>query len=118
MTENFVSNRQNQTEENVKRFLEKIAVIAQKAGRNPEDITVMAVTKTVPAEIVNTALSCGIKVIGENRVQEFLEKEPLYELQGKAVHFIGTLQRNKVKYIAAKVDRIESVSSFKTCSGD
>ena len=73
----------------------------------------MAVTKTVDPILVNIAISLGIKVIGENRVQEFLEKEVCYNLKDATVHFIGTLQRNKVKYIVKRVQMIESVNSLK-----
>lgn len=82
------------------------------AGRNPEDIRIMAVTKNVPAEQVNQAVKWGISFLGENRVQEYLEKRAYYCLPSGEVHFIGHLQRNKVKYIIDKVDMIQSVSSL------
>ena len=81
--------------------------------RKPTDeITLMAVTKTVAPEAVNHAISCGIHTLGENRVQEYLSKKDFYAKDAK-VHFIGHLQTNKVKYIIGKVDVIESLDSLK-----
>lgn len=73
----------------------------------------MAVTKTVPAELVNVAIQEGIDLLGENRVQEFQSKRESYDLRKAEVHFIGHLQTNKVKYLADTVTMIESVSSYK-----
>jgi pyridoxal phosphate enzyme (YggS family) len=83
------------------------------AGRkkNTETVRLMAVTKTVPAERVNIAIDAGISLLGENRVQEFLSKAELYKLS--EIHFIGTLQTNKVKQIVGKVSCIQSVNSEK-----
>ena len=61
-------------EENIRVIKEKVGEAAVKSGRAPEDITILAVTKTVPVEIINHAIHCGMTHIGENRVQEFLEK--------------------------------------------
>lgn len=72
---------------------------------------IMAVTKTVPPEIVNEAAEQGLTLLGENRVQEFLEKRPQYS-SNCSIHFIGTLQTNKVKYLVDKVDMIQSVDSI------
>lgn len=82
-------------------------------GTSTTDINLMAVTKTIPYEVVNLAIKHGICLLGENRVQEFLEKAPHYLLQKSAIHFIGHLQTNKVKYIIDKVSMIESVGSLK-----
>jgi len=75
--------------------------------------TVLAATKTVPSEIINYAADCGIKVIGENRVNELLEKYEHLDRDGLEMHFIGHLQRNKVKYIIDKVSLIQSVDSIR-----
>lgn len=75
----------------------------------PQGVTLLAATKTVPAEIINFAADCGIRVIGENRVQELLEKYEHLDRTGLEIHFIGALQTNKVKYIIDKVDMIQSV---------
>ena len=72
----------------------------------------MAVTKTVEPEKVNFAVSQGITLLGENRVQEYLSKKDSYDKSAK-VHIIGHLQTNKVKYIINDVDMIQSVDSLK-----
>ncbi len=95
--------------ENIRDIRQRVALAAQKSGRKESDISIMAVTKTVPAQRVNQAIACGLTLLGENRVQEFLEKYPLYPPKECSVHFIGGLQTNKVKYIVDKVDMIESV---------
>ena len=76
-------------------------------------VKLIAVTKTVPAEIINEAISCGVTAIGENRVQELLEKYDVLDKRNLEIHLIGRLQTNKVKYIIDKVDLIHSVDSFK-----
>ena len=69
-------------------------------------------TKTVPAELINYAVTCGTNLIGENRVQELLEKYPRLDREKMEIHFIGRLQTNKVKYIIDKVSMIHSVDSL------
>ena len=96
---------------NYGRVLEKIAAAAEKSGRKPSDITLLAATKTVDVNVINHAVESGIKYIGENRVQEFLSKEPDYLPVHK--HFIGHLQTNKVKDIVGRVELIHSVDSFR-----
>lgn len=98
--------------DNVKRVLDNISESAIKSGRNPEDITLVAVTKTVTAKEANEVLEAGVKTLGENRVQSLLDK---YEVLGDKPewHLIGHLQTNKVKYIADKVSLIHSVDSLK-----
>lgn len=91
------------------------ARIAQAQAKSPyhRDVTLMAVTKTVDADRINYAIDhCGIRCIGENRVQELCDKYPLLHLDGVSVHLIGSLQSNKVKYIADKVDLIHSLDSL------
>lgn len=97
--------------ENCKVIKENIAEAAIKSGRNPEDVRFMAVTKTVEPVFINAALETGIDLIGENRVQEFLAKEPELHLEGVEKHLIGHLQKNKVRRIVGKVDMIQSVDS-------
>lgn len=84
-----------------------------KCGRRPEDVTLMAVTKTVPAELVNVAVAEGITLLGENRAQELLEKFDTYTLPAEQIHFIGHLQTNKVRQVIDKVGMIESVDSLR-----
>ncbi len=69
----------------------------------------LAATKTVPPEMINFALDCGVDLIGENRVNELLEKYEYIDRNKTEIHFIGALQTNKVKYIIDKVDLIQSV---------
>ncbi len=102
-------------DDNFKRLVFNINEAKEKYNRSDDKIEIMAVTKTVAPEIVNHAItSCGIKVIGENRVQEYLSKKDLYK--PASVHFIGQLQTNKIKYIIDTVDMIESVDSIKLAS--
>lgn len=97
-------------DENYKRVLENIAEAAVKSGRSPQDITLLAATKTVDIGVINHAIKSGIKYIGENRVQEFLGKDKDYLPVHR--HFIGHLQTNKVKDIVGKVELIHSVDSY------
>lgn len=81
-------------------------------------VDIMAVTKTVPPEVVNWVFSLGLDLLGENRVQEFLSKKDSYNTYSDygtppRIHFIGHLQTNKVKYIIDDVDMIQSVDSLK-----
>ena len=98
--------------DNVKRVLDNIAESAVKSGRKPEDVTLVAVTKTVTAKEAQEVVDAGVLTLGENRVQSLLDK---YEvLADKPTwHLIGHLQTNKVKYIADKVSLIHSVESLK-----
>ena len=99
-------------EKNLSEVRRRIELAAKKSGRSAEDITLVAVTKTHPAEMINEAIDCGVRDIGENKVQEILEK---YDKVKKGVrwHLIGHLQTNKVKYIIDKVYMIHSVDSVK-----
>lgn len=90
-------------EDNVKKILCEIA-----EGNNfGEKITLVAATKTMPVNVINRAINAGVKVVAENRVQEFREKTAL--INGARQDFIGHLQKNKVKYIVGKVSLIHSV---------
>ena len=98
--------------DNLKIIRNNIAVAAEKSGRKESDIRLMAVTKTVAPELVNIAIENGVDLLGENRVQEYLDKKDSYN-SGCEVQFIGHLQTNKVKYIIDKVSMIQSVDSVK-----
>ena len=98
--------------ENLKVIRDKVAAAAEKSGRKAEDVRIMAVTKTVAPELVNVAINNGINLLGENRVQEYLDKRDSY-VPNTETHFIGHLQTNKVKYIIDKVSMIQSVESVK-----
>lgn len=97
--------------ENLKYISDDIAESAVKAGRNPDDVMLMAVSKTVESKFINHVIDCGIKLIGENKVQEFLMKEPELNLEKCKAHLIGHLQSNKVKKIVGKVETIQSVDT-------
>lgn len=90
----------------------KIAAAAAKSGRSVDDITLLAAVKTVSPELINYAISKGIKVIGDNRVQELISKENEIT-ENVTKHFIGHLQTNKVKDIVGRVTLIESVDSIR-----
>ncbi len=88
-------------------------VAAAEKRRGYDGVTLLAATKTVPVEVINYAIdTLGIRVIGENRVQELLDKYPALHKEGVSIHFIGRLQKNKVKYIIDKVDLIHSLDSL------
>ncbi len=96
---------------NVLAVREKIEKAAKAAGRDPKDITLLAAVKYADAEEIQRLYDCGIRVVGENRVQQFTEHLGICGYDRFGVHFIGTLQTNKVKYLVGKVDVIESVDS-------
>lgn len=90
-------------------ILERIQRACERAGRNPKEVKLLGASKTVPPEKIREFYSCGLKVFGENRVQEFLKKyETLQDLEIEW-HFIGYLQTNKVKYLINKVVLIHSL---------
>lgn len=99
--------------ENIKNAKIKIAQAASSSGRDEKNVTLLAATKTVDATTINFAIDNGIGCIGENRVQELLEKYDDINRDKVDIHFIGRLQTNKVKYIADKVSMIHSVDSIK-----
>lgn len=94
--------------------LENIKKACERSGRNPEDITLISVTKTHGAELINEAIDAGAKDIGENKAQELCNKYDDVKLV--RWHFIGHLQTNKVKTIVDKVVMIHSVDSDKLAS--
>ncbi len=110
MTEKLSDSRLATVTENYYRLCEEIDKARLSAGRT-DKVRFMAVTKTVAPEIVNHAISLGIDLLGENRVQEYLDKRESYS--PCEVHFIGGLQTNKVKYIIDKVSMIHSVDSMR-----
>ena len=84
-----------------------------KNGNNlGEKILLVGATKTMPVEIINQAVSCGLTAVAENRVQEFIEKHEFIDKSAQQ-HFIGHLQTNKVKYLVGKVSLIHSVDSIR-----
>lgn len=99
-------------EQKVRAVQSGIAAAAQQAGRAPEDILLLAATKYATAEQINALPALGVHDIGENRVQALLEKWDALDKDRLRVHFIGSLQKNKVKYIADKVCMIHSLDSL------
>ncbi len=98
-------------EQNIKDIQKIKGDTAVKSGRKPEDVLLVGVTKTRSIDEINEAIDCGITDIGENKVQEVMDK---YEhIKPVKWHFIGHLQTNKVKYIIDKIDLIHSVDSKK-----
>ena len=116
MEKALVDERFRDIEENYKFITDNIAEAAVKSGRRPEDVRLMGVTKTVESIYINHALSLGINLIGENRVQEYLGKRDELNLNGVERHLIGHLQTNKVRQIVGEVDMIDSVDSLKIAS--
>ena len=99
---------------NIEKIKDEIASICNDCGRNPQEVNLMAVTKTVDVDAVFEAIDAGITDVGENKPQELARK---YEVIGDKVnwHLIGTLQTNKVKYIIDKVTMIHSLDREVLC---
>ena len=95
----------------VRTVVEGIRGAAIRAGRSPEAVRLMAVSKMVSVSSLREAVDAGIRHIGENRVQEALPKMDTLDRHGVAWHFIGTLQRRKVKAVVGRFDMIHSVDS-------
>jgi pyridoxal phosphate enzyme (YggS family) len=101
--------------ENIAQVRHRIAAAARRAARNPDEITLMGVSKTFPPERIREAYAAGLRVFGENRVQEFAEKaNALRDLPGAEWHLIGHLQTNKAAKATELFDAIDSVDSVRT----
>lgn len=101
----------NYLKENLDDIQKNIQQACERSGRNADDVTLVAVTKTVEADVMNASIDYGVTIVGENRVQEIRRK---YEdVKNVSWHQIGHLQTNKVKYIVDKVDMIHSVDSVR-----
>ena len=98
--------------ENLKDVEARVCAACERSGRKREDVTLIAVSKTKPVEMLEEAYAYGCRYFGENKVQELDEK---YDIMPKDIHWqmIGHLQRNKVKYIVNKVSLIHSVDSYR-----
>ena len=97
---------------NVAHVKEEIRRAAAEAGRQPEEILLAAATKTNDAAHVRAAVEAGVDICGENRVQEMLEKNALGAYEGVPLHFIGHLQKNKVRQVVGLCSLIESADSL------
>jgi pyridoxal phosphate enzyme (YggS family) len=99
---------------NISSIQQRTAAAARRAGRNPDEIALMAVTKTQPQEPIREAYNAGLRLFGENRVQEFAAKvETLRDLQAAQWHMIGHLQTNKAAKTAELFRAVDSVDSLK-----
>lgn len=99
--------------QNVQKIAQDVREAALQAGRDPSEVQVMAVTKTVDPVLVNAAIGAGITLLGENKAQELCAKYDSYHKDGVQIHFIGHLQTNKIRQIVDKVSMVESVDSIK-----
>ncbi len=103
----------NSIKNNIDEIMEKIARAAEKAGRTPEDIRLMAVSKTKSVELVEQAYQAGMKLFGENRVQEAYDKFSGFHSDAE-LHIIGHLQSNKAAKAVEIASCVQSVDKFKT----
>ena len=99
--------------QNIKAVQEEIAAAARAAGRDPASVALCAATKVQTDETIRAAIAAGIRLCGENRVQELTAHLAADAYAGAEVHFIGHLQTNKVKQVVGKVSLIHSVDSEK-----
>jgi hypothetical protein len=107
------SRKADEIARNVREVLDRISGAAIRAGRRPETVRLVAATKSVPAERIRRAIDAGVRLIGESRLQEALPK--IEALRGAADvrwHFIGRLQRRKVKTVVGTFELIHSVDSM------
>lgn len=102
--------------ENVGSVFDRIEAAAKASGRSADEITLIAATKMNSADNIAEAIRGGIKVCGENRVQELLEKNAQNAYRGASLHFIGHLQKNKVKHVVGVCSLIQSVDSLELMS--
>ena len=102
----------HQIEKNVREVRERIAEAAARSGRDASAVTLIGVTKTAEIDAMRAMIGCGVNDIGENRAQEIVRKFPEINRPGVNWHMIGSLQKNKVKYIAGMTRLIQSVDSY------
>ena len=98
--------------ENIARIRAEIDAAAREAGRDPKEITLVGASKMNDAQACRDAIAGDIDALGENRVQEMTQKLSENAYEGAPLHFIGHLQRNKVKQVVGYVDLIQSVGSL------
>lgn len=98
--------------ENLEQVRKNIDEACRMAGRDPKEVTLIAVSKTKPVSMLKEAYDAGARCFGENKVQEIMDKHPQLP-ENIQWHMIGHLQRNKVKYIVDKVSMIHSVDSLR-----
>ncbi len=100
--------------QNLNEINNRITVAANKCGRSPGEVLLVAVTKTVESNEIQVLFDCEIRNFGENRVQSLIEKMNYFSGKCNVInwHMIGSLQKNKIKYIIGKVKLIHSVDSY------
>ena len=94
---------------NIAQVREEMTAACHRAGRKPENVALIAVSKYQSVERMAEVVAAGILAFGENHAQELTEKKTFFEQQGCRVHFIGQLQTNKIKYVCGFADLVESV---------
>jgi hypothetical protein len=94
---------------NIENIRARMARACLRAGRDPGGVRLMAVSKFVEQDRIAEAIDAGVTLFGENRAQEFRQKQTFFEIHSCHVHFIGQLQTNKIKYICGTVDTVQSV---------
>lgn len=98
--------------ENLAEIRSRIDELARSAGRNPEEVKLIAVSKTKPVSLIKEAVAAGALDLGENKPQEIVSKYPEFEGDSVRWHMIGHLQKNKVRHIIDKAELIHSVDSL------
>ena len=98
--------------ENIAAIRERMAAAARAAGRDPREILLCGASKMNDAQACREAVAAGIDCLGENRVQEMPQKLDEHAYDGAPLHFIGVLQKNKVRQVVGRVDLIHSVDSL------
>ena len=91
---------------------ERVRMAADRAGRDPREVTILAVTKTSPVERVREAMTMGLRLFGENRVQEAISKIEEIGTTDASWHLIGHLQTNKVRFIEGRFAMVQSIDSL------
>ena len=97
--------------DNLRRIRERIAAAAERGERNPDDVTIVAVTKTFPVARIREAMALGLRVFGENRVQEAIPKIEEIGISEASWHLIGHLQSNKARFIEGRFTMVQSIDS-------
>ena len=103
--------------ENIQSIRSRMAAAAEKAGRDPKEILLVGASKMNDAPACREAIAAGIDALGENRVQEMTAKLAEHAYDGAPLHFIGHLQRNKVRQVVGRVELIHSAGSLELLAG-
>lgn len=96
----------------IRENIDKIRTDIEQYSKNPQNVKLIAVTKYVNCDIIKEVLENGVSLLGENKVQILKEKEEKLKILDKNWHFIGNLQKNKVKYIIEFIDTIHSINKI------